>query len=319
MPVLLAGWFGYVWAFQRMLQSVVVCRYVLVAFIRLVGFLIALVGYGGNMVDDSLSFTQQVVDAPKLDDEEVDQFLSLVSLMFYEEEGETIKQVEGWFRSMSGASQRLLVRGHSSGFLSAEFVNNEMRFFDESVLDMDWLGTGRYASLLEAFDFYDARLSSVLLAWERLGSSLEPLGLSLSGLRQLAGWVLNGYKGYSSAAGLRVSAMSDVESLADLITYCAVDAKVEKELRLGFDGRGVIVDLDFDVFPLANEEVGQNSTSAKVVHGELEGLLRGRSLDEYLMANWFVRERALGNSSEEAQYVVEHLAVESRPMSDGFL
>lgn len=103
------------------------------------------------------------------------------------------------------------------------------------------------------------------------------------------------------------------------MTYAVVDKTVERELGLGFDGRGVIVVLTHHVFPLAHKGSGQNATTARVMHGELEVLLRGRSLDEYLMANRFVRERGLSDSSEDAQFVLEHLGVESRALADGFL
>lgn len=287
-------------------------------------------GYGVAMVEDSLVFAQQVLGAPQLDDAQVDEFLSRIPLTVYSEaeEGldvdgdfvpETLEQVEGWFRALSGASQRLLMRGHSSGLLSDEFVDDEIRRFRESVLEDQWTGADGYASLPEAMDFFDARLSSVLLVWEYLGSSLEQLGRSGFRLRDMTRFVLHGYKEYASADDLRLSTLEDVETVAALVTYAMVDSMIEKEMKLGLEGRGVIVALEHDVFPLANEGSGQNAAYAKVVHEELEHLLRGRTLDEYAMANRFVREREVGTSLEEAQFVMEHLALESRPMADGFL
>ena len=271
------------------------------------------------MIEDSLSFTQQVMGAERLDDTESDEFLSRIPVEYYEDDGQTAADVEGFFRAMSGASQRLLVRGYSLGFLSGDFVSDEMHRFNDYVLGLEWFGRDGYATLAEACEFYDARLSSVLLGWERLGSSLEPLGVSVAKRRQVAEYVLNGHRGFSSAAGLRLSTVGEVETFAALVTYAVVNDRVERELAVGIEDRDAVVALDFSVFPMASRDVGANSTAAHVVHGELEALLRGRSLDDYLLANRFVRERGLGTSSEEARYVMEHLAVESRSMADGFL
>lgn len=273
----------------------------------------------------SPSPAQQLAPVVPLSEFEVEEFLSGFNVDQHWH-SHTSSELVTSFRSLSGETQRLLVRGLESGLLDSGFVTQALDIFGFVVLGK-WDETGDYESLVEATAIADSRLFSSLLVMEHLGSSLNSLGHSVGAHYMWAEMVLNEFVDvseteYPDPEDFRLSTAEDVAEVAAITTYVAVDGFLhDRELeRHNRDDRSILVVMVPDIFPRCSEDEGNHCDSIVLQHPELERKLRGRSIEEYKAALAFVRERGWsGFTVDDEEFSLEHLAGTHAALSKGCL